>query len=445
MPEGNPLAWILKHMVEPDFYMPEFWPADKLLGKIFDAQLDGISAGKIVGLIVNEQVASLAAAKILGQLTNEQIEAIAAGKITGQLTDKQIAEIAAAKIVGQLTDEQLGGLSAAKLIGEIASSQISGLEAAKVIGLLVSGQIAGLEAAKVEGKLTPAQIESIEAAQITGQLTSAQILGLTTAKLEGLLTSAQIEGLAVAKLIGQISNSQIAAKAVTAGKIDVAELSAITVDAGVIEAGLFKGVTFESANGLTIMDNEGISIKNDGSEKPDTQLTFLDNGVVKKIIAFIQTRVAGETFQIISNGDLGQSGFIISPAQTLGTKEASVKAQATGASGFRSVLLIDDKWRSEFPRLPEAEKRRMLFGEVSAAGGKVLGSTGWTVTKLGTGQFRVNFTFAFDGLPACVATPSGGGQQWFKLVERTKERCQFNFYNSGFILEDTSFNFVVIG
>lgn len=277
-------------MTEPDFYMPEYWPANRILGQIMDAQLEGLSAEKIVGQIVSDQIAALAAAKISGELTSEQIKNLAAGKITGTLTDAQIAEIGAAKIVGELTDSQLGGISAAKIIGELAS-----------------GQIASLAAAKISGQLTDAQIKSITAAQVTGQLTDAQLEGLATAKLEGLMTSEQIENLAVAKLIGEISNSQIAAKAVTAGKIDVATLSAISVDAGTIEAGLFKGVTFETADGDLKIDDTGISIQA-GANNVNT-IRWREK---EKSSAFIMTRIvemAGPFFQAFLDLVAGSTSY----------------------------------------------------------------------------------------------------------------------------------------
>jgi len=355
--------------VDADTFIPEFWPADKILGLILDEQLEGISAGKIVGQIVNAQVASLAAAKIEGKLTQKQIESIAAEQITGKLTNEQIAEIAAAKIVGQLTDAQLGGISAAKIIGEIASGQISSLSALKITGQLTNAQIEALEAAKITGQLTSAQIKSIEAAKVTGQITNAQLAGLAAAKVEGLLTSEQIENLAVAKLVGQISESQIAAKAITAGKINVAELSAISAKAGLIEAGTFRGVIFETTDGHTVMNNNGFGIiaPKIGSSGKTNRIEWFKEKLTGTLLAEIVTYLSeseGTAFMqsavnspaenascvnsMIAGGNVGEIRVIEEVTKALRKLYVEVKDSVN----TRIKTLLDSEGRSDFVQLP---------------------------------------------------------------------------------------------
>lgn len=383
--------------IDTDEFMPEFWPADKILGLILDDQLEGIEASKIVGLIVNDQVASLAAAKIEGKLTQAQIETIAAEQITGKLTNEQIAEIAAAKIVGQLTDSQLGGLAAAKIIGQIASgqiksvsatiiegkltsAQIEALEAAKITGKLTNAQIEALEASKITGKITSSQIQSLEAAlitgqltnvqiaaleaaKITGQITNAQIKGLETAKLTGLLTSEQIENLAVAKLIGQISESQIAAKAVTAGKINVAELSAISANMGSISAGIITGAIIRtSSKNETRMDSNGLILQAGAAFNGKSAIEYKTTPEAEEnqavIYAIKTSEVQNNLFIQAQNKEEGVAGIGL---------EAQTKAGATGSAiaivvgvGGTSIqrTLLTTKEESYFLQLGSNRKER---------------------------------------------------------------------------------------
>lgn len=360
--------------IDTDEFMPELWPANKILGLILDDQLEGIEASKIVGLIVNDQVASLAAAKIEGKLTQAQIETIAAEQITGKLTNAQIAEIAAAKIVGQLTDAQLGGISAAKIIGELASGQISSLEALKITGQLSNSQIKELEAAKIKGELTNAQIKSLEAAKVTGQLSNAQLAGLASAKIEGLLTNAQIESLAVAKLVGQISESQIAAKAVTAGKINVAELSAISVNAGTIEAGIFKGVTFETAKGETTFDKEGLRLVAVAASEPENKRVIEWINAAKETIGKIFTTINPVSqVQLFINAEgkgVAESALLSLTARAKGKSTSGItitSEKTTGAglvqafvSGGINKVLVNQEEKSNFVQAAGELRKQIL-------------------------------------------------------------------------------------
>lgn len=407
--------------VDADTYMPEFWPADRILGLILDEQIEGVDAGKIVGLIVSDQVASLAAAKIEGKLTQEQIETIAAEQITGKLTDEQIAEIAAAKIVGQLTDSQLGGISAAKIIGEIASGQISGVDASKIIG-----------------QLTNAQIKTLEAAKVTGQLTNAQLAGLASAKIEGLLTSEQIENLAVAKLVGQISESQIAAKAVTAGKINVAELSAISVNAGLIEAGIFRGVTFETSGGDTSLTNEGLGITAPkvGGVKNVNRIQWFKEKLknqVSEIISYISESGGTYFFRILTNSptEAGATQILLDATHLKGLAMLFVEATNAVRKVYVTVqevtrVIFDSAGKSDFLQLTETAKRKINRGKV-------------VITFPGASKVAdsAKINHELGELPASiVATNSSGTGLWQITVDVIEETAtQFKLratFNTGF-------------
>src|SRR6476646_11939457 len=91
--------------MESDQFMPEYWPANRIIGKLEKAL---VKAENILGEITSAQIKSLEAGKVSGQLTNAQIKEIEAAKITGQLTNAQIKEIEAAKITGLISETQIG-------------------------------------------------------------------------------------------------------------------------------------------------------------------------------------------------------------------------------------------------------------------------------------------------------------------------------------------------
>ena len=79
-----------------------------------------------------------------------------------------------------------------------------------------------------------------------------------------------------------IRTRMLAAGAVTADKLSVLQLSAITADAGTLTAGLINGVTIKWAGGLGTLDASGIDITaDDGSGSayiPETSIEWRDSG-----------------------------------------------------------------------------------------------------------------------------------------------------------------------
>lgn len=168
-----------------DAFMPEFWPANKLIGELEHVLIE--------------------AKQIIGQLTSDQIESLAAEKVIGLLTSEQIAELSAAKIAGQLTNAQIESLETAKLLGQIKETQIA--EGAITTNKLAANSVTASKILAEQIEAKHLKIGSVTAEKLAvGSVTASKIavenlsaisanLGTVTA---GKLTAVEIE--AVKKL-----------------------------------------------------------------------------------------------------------------------------------------------------------------------------------------------------------------------------------------------------
>jgi hypothetical protein len=304
-------------------------------------------------------------------LKNSQIESIEAGKITGQLNNEQIKEIEAAKIAGQLS-----------------SSQIKELEAAKIVGQLVAAQLA-------KESVTTAKLaaESVTAGKIAANAITAEKI------LAESITSVKIAA-------GAILAEKIAAGAVTAEKINVKELSAIAVNAGTITAGTFKGVTFETTNGRTTMNNEGLALiaPKIGESGPTNRIEWYKEKLKGTLLAELvcyRSESGGTTFmrlQANAEEETGVSQMTLGashPTVSEKNKEANIILEATKTVTGIIVevaavkrTIFNSEGKSHFLQLPQAANRGIIFGAVNAKG-ETLNGEGFTVTNTATGKYTL--------------------------------------------------------
>jgi hypothetical protein len=100
----------------------------------------------------------------------------------------------------------------------------------------------------------------------------------------------------------------------------------------------------------------------------------------------------------------GINGFIgintATPAQSLHVQGTTrVSTLATGSAANR---LTQSNTNGDLSMGP-----RYLHGRINADGTIAGGSGGYTITKLGVGQYRINYTTAFAGVPTVTSVPQG--------------------------------------
>ncbi len=94
---------------------------------------------------------------------------------------------------------------------------------------------------------------------------------------------------------------------------------------------------------------------------------------------------------------------------------------------------------------------RTLYGRINANGSKENGSTGYSSSQLGDGQYLIDFTPDFQNIPTVVATPLGsepGGTQSDNVIniEANKNNCiiwMFDVPDGN--RQNGAFNFIAIG
>lgn len=179
-------------MAESDFYSPEYWPANRLIGELENVL---VKAKSIIGLLTSSQIESLEAGKIAGLIESIQIKELAAGKISGLLTDSQIKELAAAKVAGQLTNSQIESMEAKKVIGQLVAGQIAAgaittekLAAGSVVASKIAVETLSAISANL-GTITAGILKAVKieggTGSFEGELTALKLkLGVTNEKLE---------------------------------------------------------------------------------------------------------------------------------------------------------------------------------------------------------------------------------------------------------------------
>lgn len=85
----------------------------------------------------------------------------------------------------------------------------------------------------------------------------------------------------------------------------------------------------------------------------------------------------------------------------IGLNDLSDVSTAGVATGYAPVY--NGSSFSMQPVLVGAENIRIIRGTVNSAGSIIVGS-GFTITKIGTGDYRINFNTALSALPTCVAS-----------------------------------------
>jgi hypothetical protein len=94
---------------------------------------------------------------------------------------------------------------------------------------------------------------------------------------------------------------------------------------------------------------------------------------------------------------------------------------------------------------------RTLYGRINANGIKENGSSGYTTSKIGEGQYLIDFTPDFGSTPTVVATPLGNtpkGTQTDNIINihANKSNCILWMFDlPDGIQQDGDFNFIAIG
>jgi hypothetical protein len=344
-------------MAESDFYMPEYWPANRLIGVLEHVLVE--------------------AKQIIGQLKNAQIESLEAGKITGQLSNEQIKELAAAKIAGQLQDSQIKELSAAKLLGQLKTVQI---------------EDGAITAAKVAANAITA--EKILAESITASKIAAG--AISTEKLAAASVTAE-----------KLSVKELSAITVNAGTIEAGTFKGVTFETK-------NGRTVLNNEGLNLIAPK---IGESGAtNRIEWYKEKLKGTLVAELVSYT-SESGGTTFvrlQANTEEEAGVSKVTVGashPTVAEKNKEANLILEATktltkivAEVGAVTKTIFDTEEKSSFLQLTEVVKRKINFGE-----GTIVYAKGNTLSNVlevehGLGS-AVKFLVATE-----VGAPGAGGE-----------------------------------
>lgn len=370
-----------------DQFMPEYWPANKLVGKLENVLLE---AQNIIGLIKSGQIEGLNATKIIGKLTNEQLEEIAAAKISGQLTNAQIESLEAAKLLGQIKEVQIaeGAITANK----IAANAVT---ASKILAESITAS--KIAAATITGA-------KLAAGTITAEKLAVEKLSAISANL-GTVTAGNIEAVDI-----KLLESENEVKYPEVSKID-------WMQAGVIHSWIGA---FGSA-GLSRIK----VVANDESHKTEGQV---------ELEAIDKNKNHAQLF--VSSFNTGSQIL----AKTLWSATEKELKEA------HQVLIFDSSQRSNFPQMYNAQKTVMYWGYVAANGtiGNA-GSGGWNVVHTGTGIYTISFAQAMSLVPTVTGADIQGTRRTFCYGVINGETIQVQMSSPSFTLEDIAFSFIAIG
>jgi len=98
-----------------------------------------------------------------------------------------------------------------------------------------------------------------------------------------------------------------------------------------------------------------------------------------------------------------------------------------------------------FPQLPAKANRRLIAGQVSAAGAKVLGE-GFSSEKTGTGKYTIKISPELASTAVCTANYAGAGAAFgLDIVSSSKTEVKIEIFNSASANADLAFNFIILG
>jgi len=103
------------------------------------------------------------------------------------------------------------------------------------------------------------------------------------------------------------------------------------------------------------------------------------------------------------------------------------------------------KFQELVPQLPASAPRKLIVGQFSAAGAKVLGE-GFSSEKTATGKYTVKFTSALATVPVVTLMHTGAGFSQNSVAAATKAEFKVESYNGvSFVAEDHALNFYALG
>jgi hypothetical protein len=111
---------------------------------------------------------------------------------------------------------------------------------------------------------------------------------------------------------------------------------------------------------------------------------------------------------------------------------------STGAAPVYTGSSYEDKFVATLP-----QKGRMLWGHIQNNGSILAGSGGYTITKFGTGGYRINLSNSFSDTPAITANCIVNGRR--ATVSPGTNYCYIYTTNSTGSSEDNPFCFIVLG
>lgn len=198
-------------------------------------------------------------------------------------------------------------------------------------------------------------------------------------KLENVLLEAK-------NILGQIATAQLAEKSVTAEKISVATLSAISVDAGLVTAGTFRGTTFETIEQNMVINNLGLRMDSSynseysppeaiewlDKERPETEpFALIYASTVKKS----ELPGSAEPFRdlvLLSLSELNKSVEIEKHNTVLYLRAAGYGpgglhiAQAAVSAGTYSTTIVNELGESGFVQTSSLQKLILHYGKITA-------------------------------------------------------------------------------
>lgn len=321
--------------------------------------------------------------------------------------------------------------------GAITSSELSA--GSVVAGKIAAGTIVSGDIAAGEIKATNIAADAIESKHIKAEAVESSDIKANTI-VAGNIAASTITATQIAS--ETITGAKIAAGTIAATKLTVSELSAITANLGTITAGTITGATFRTSGDETVLNSEGLHIKEATTGSPGSLNTieWREGSTPRESLA---AYLLSERHTLrLSSYSTAHNAHLYIRSHPSDTTKTDLLASANAVD----KILINESGESSYLQLTETAKRVVHHGGISAAGAKVAGSTGWTCEKVSTGLYKIKFSPAFTVSPHVTFSVAETGER-IPLRVQTATTSEATYYtvNTKFEVADAATHFMAIG
>jgi hypothetical protein len=198
----------------------------------------------------------------------------------------------------------------------------------------------------------------------------------------------------------------------------------------------------ELSTPVELPEGEAIKWESEGKTVAEVVGLLLEKGTYS-LVELLSAMEGADNAAVVATAQSKSQGAVTGVQSLSSTSAANSYVQALASGNVPYIIKGDGK--SDFLRLPSTANRRMVSGQINAAGSVVLGS-GFTCTRTATGKYTIKFNEALASAPIVTGNHCGDeGWTFFTCQESSAKEAKIIIRDGAAALANEAFNFYAMG